>query len=349
MKILIIGGGVMGLSIGWQLARAGFKVDIFERATSGAEASWVAAGMLAPYSEYGFEESPLLQLAEESLSLYPQFLNELNEDAKTDLTLEKAGTLYVGVNRDDHAFLECLFNTLKSKNLSASWICGKQAREMEPLLSPRITSAIWLPSETHIQNRKLLPALKKAFLKCGGILHEECSVTGLWKEGEELKGIRTQERVAGERVINTAGAWADAIREEIAPIYPNKGQILTLFMEKTFELKSVIRTPRVYLVPKSDGSLRVGATSEERGFDKRVTGGGILELLQAAFEVVPGIAYMEFLEAQANLRPTSLDRLPSIEETTLKGYFRAVGHGRAGILLAPYTAYEIVRKICRST
>jgi glycine oxidase len=164
-----------------------------------------------------------------------------------------------------------------------------------------------------------------------------------------LKGLWTKKPIAGELVINTAGAWADSIRREpLSPIYPNKGQILTLSMSEKVTLTYMIRTPRVYLVPKNDGSLRIGATSEEVGFDQKVTGGGILQLLQAAFEVVPGIAYMEFLEAEAKLRPTSLNRMPCIEETELKGYFRAVGHGRDGILLAPYTAYEMVRKVCKS-
>ncbi len=349
MHALIIGGGVMGLSIGWQLARRRWDVEIFERGSSGKEASWSAAGMLAPYSEIEFEGDQHLQLGKKSLALYPQFLQELNEDAKTDLSLEKQGTLYVGIDQDDRAFLERLFNHQKRKDLLVEWLSGRDAREMEPLLSPRVSTAIWIHSETHIQNRKLLKSLKQAFQNQGGILHENCSVKGLWEQDGYLKGLWTKEPVAGEFVINTAGAWADSIRKEsLSSIYPNKGQILTLSMSKEVALAYMIRTPKVYLVPKSDGSLRIGATSEEVGFDQKVTGGGVLQLLQAAFEVVPGIACMQFREAQAKLRPTSLNRMPCIEETKLKGYFRAVGHGRAGILLAPYTAYEMVRKICKS-
>jgi glycine oxidase len=349
VRTLIIGGGVMGLSIGWQLARRQEEVEIFERAAAGKEASWAAAGMLAPYSEIGFEDDSYLQLGRLSLALYSQFLQELNEDAKIDLSLEKQGTLYVGIDRDDRLFLERLFKEIKRKNHQVEWLSGKEAREMEPLLSPRVSRAILIQSETHIQNRMLVASLKKAFQNRGGILHEHCPVHRLWIHEGRLKGVWTKEPIVGKFVINAAGAWADLIyKGSSIPIYPNKGQILTLSMSKEMALTYMIRTPRVYLVPKSDGSLRIGATSEEVGFDQTITGGGVLELLQAAFEVIPGIACMQFLEAEAKLRPASFDRLPCIEETELKGYFRAVGHGRAGILLAPYTAYEMARKLCKS-
>lgn len=346
MHALIIGGGVIGLSIGWQLARLQWKVEIFERGVVGKEASWAAAGMLAPYSELGFEDEEHLRLGCKSLALYPQFLSELNRDAGSTLAFEKCGTLFVGIDRDDRHFLERLFSDKIKKGLAATWLSGKEAREKEPLLSPRITTAVWIDSETHIHNRNLLSALKLAFENRGGLLHEHCGVKGIWEQNGSLKGIKTNENVAGNLVINTAGAWADEIRKEPhLVIRPNKGQILTLAMPQNLKLSYMIRTPRVYLVPKSDHSLRIGATSEDVGFDQTVTGGAILELLQAAFEAVPSIEHMEFREAEAKLRPASFDRLPSIEETNLKGYFRAVGHGRAGILLTPYTTYEVINKI----
>lgn len=349
MSTLIIGAGVIGLSIGWQLARRGIKVEIFEKGEAGKEASGTAAGMLAPYSEISCEDDQHRHLGCKSLALYPQFLQELNADAKTDLFLEKGGTLYVGLDRDDGRVLERLFVDLKKRDLPVKWLSGKETREIETLLSPRVSTGFWIPHETHIQNQKLLQSLKQAFQNLGGILHEHCAVKHLWEEKGTLKGLWTHEPVRGDNVINAAGAWAGTIHDETSvSIYPNKGQILTLSMTKELSVPYMIRTPRVYLVPKSDGTLRIGATSEEVGFDQQVTAGGILELLQAAFEVLPAIAHMPFQKAEAKLRPTSCNRLPIIEETEIKGYFHAAGHGRAGILLAPYTAYEIVRKICKS-
>lgn len=349
MRILIIGGGIIGLSIGWQLARHGRHVEIFERDVIGKEASWAAAGMLAPYSEISFEDDLNLQLGCKGLALYSQFLNELHEDTKIDLSLENQGTLYVGIGCDDRVFLERLFHEIKRKNHLVKWLSAIEAREKEPLLSPHVSTALWIPNETHIHNRKLLESLKKAFHNRGGILHEHCPVERLWIHQGCLKGLWTTVPIAGECVINAAGAWTDIIHKKSSrPIYPNKGQILTLSIPAGMTLNYMIRTPRVYLVPKHDGSLRVGATSEEVGFDKSITAGAVLKLLQAAYEVVPCIASMILKEIEAKLRPASFDNLPSVGKTELKGYFRAAGHGRSGILLAPYTAYEMVKKLCKS-
>lgn len=305
MRVLIRGAGVIGLSIGWQLARQGFEVEIFDKKAAGQEASAVAAGMLAPYSEN-------LPLGKISLDLYPQFLKELSEDSKIHLTLQRTGTLYVGITSDDRRFLERLLSP------EAAWLPATSARQKEPLLSPRVTSAIWIPNEAHIQNQKLLEALKIAFETCGGVLHEHFPV----------------DKLEGPCVIDCRGAWSESV-------YPNKGQILTLAMPSGMSLNHMIRTPRVYLVAKNDGTLRVGATSEEVGFDQTVKAGAVLELLQAAYEVVPAIAQMPLQKAEANFRPASLDGLPCIDGK------RATGHGRSGILLAPYTAYETVRKLCK--
>lgn len=346
MKALIIGGGIIGLSIGWQLARLKWKVEIFDRFIVGQEASRAAAGMLAPYSELGFEDEEHLRQGCQSLALYPIFLDELNSDAGTAITLEKCGTLFVGIDRDDRKFLEHLFQNKIHKGLEITWLTGKEAREKEPLLSPRVSTAAWIASETHINNRALLSALKQAYLKHGGKLHEKCPVKCIWEENGILKGIQTSDFINGDIVVNAAGAWADKIRKEPdSSILPNKGQIVTLAMFQHLQLRHMIRTPRVYLAPKRDLSLRIGATSEDVGFNQMVTGGALLELLNAAFEIVPSIEHMQFCEAEAKLRPVTFDRLPCIEETSLKGYFRAVGHGRAGILLTPYAAYEMVNKI----
>jgi glycine oxidase len=334
--ILIIGGGVIGLSIGWQLARHQMEVHIYEKGEAGKEAGWAAAGMLAPYSEAGLED-----LGQISLNLYPRFLHELQEDANTNLLLENSGTLHVGIDRHDSVCLERLFHNLQRKNVKAEWLTAQEARKREPFLSPRISSAIWIADETHINNKRLLTSLKKAFETRGGILHEYHPVKHLWIEDECLKGIFTDQPIAGKYVINCAGAWAE-------DVFPNKGQILTLSMQAQMRLTYMIRSPRVYLVPKSDLSLRIGATSEAMGFDQRITAGGILDLLQSAYDIVPEIAYMEFKEAEAKLRPESSDGQPRIGETDLKGFYQAIGHGRAGILLAPYTAYKMVEKLCKS-
>jgi len=319
MQVTIKGAGIIGLSIGWRLLRDGFEVEIFDIGKAGRGASWAAAGMLSPYAEAHFEDDALVKMGEASLTLYPQFLKEVGEDAETTITLESVGTLIVGIDKDDRAFLERLYQEKQKRNFPISWISPEEARKIEPLLTPRITTAIWLPTECQIDNRRLILALIKAFRNRGGILHEESlmqSETGL--------------------VINARGAAADP------RIRPNKGQILTLFAPASLRPAHVIRSPRVYLVPKTNGSVRVGATSEEKG-SSEITAGAIRELLNAAVEIFPAVEEMSFQEAASAFRPLGLDRLPLIEE---KGNtILASGHGRAGILLAPYTAETIVKLI----
>lgn len=346
MRILIIGAGIMGLSIGWQLAKRGYKVEIFEKSLAGKGASFAAAGMLAPYAEAGFEDDEQVSLFQKSLALYPEFLQELN------LSFESTGTLYIGIDRDDRTYLEHLFKEMEQKGYPIQWISKEEALAIEPLLSPRLSAALFFPTEPQINNRHLLSALITTFQRQGGLIHEMHPVEGIWEENGTLKGILAGEKIAGDIVINAAGAWSSLIYRHATPIYPNKGQIVTLTMAKGMQLSHVIRTPRVYLAPKRDGQLRIGATSEKVGFDQTVTGGGLLELLKGAFEAVPSIEFMGFQEAIASLRPESNDRLPCIEETSLKNYFRTTGHGRAGILLAPYTAHQmrslIEDKLCTS-
>jgi len=317
MRVLIKGAGIIGLSIGWRLQREGFDVQIFDRGKAGRGASWAAAGMLGPYAEAHFEDEELVRLSESSLALYPLFLKDLSEDAGVSLGFESQGTLIVGIDRDDRAFLERLFLDKQKRNFPVSWIDPDKAREIEPLLTSRVTSAIWLPTEWQIDNRRLIAALIAAFRKQGGELFEESS----FPEGSDL-------------VVNASGAVADP------RIRPNKGQILTLEAKPPLSLSRVIRSPRVYLVPKSDGTVRVGATSEEVGFDLDITAGKIRELLNAAEEIVPAVEEMAFKEALAAFRPATVDRFPLIEEK--ENTILAAGHGRAGILLAPYTAQAVV-------
>lgn len=334
MRILIIGGGIIGLSIAWQLARRNLDVHLFEARRAGRQASWAAAGLLCPYTEALFEDEALLALSQTSLALYPQFLTDLAQDTRSPpLAFDTKGTLFVGITRDDRAFLEHLYQ--EQRTFPVEWVSGQRAREIEPLLSPRVSCGVWFPQEAQIDNRALLQTLLFAFQQCGGLLHEECPIQGVWEEGGHLLGIRTHsnEYISGDLAIDTTGAWSDSLR-----VRPQKGQIATVQMPKELPLSHVIRTPRVYLAPKRSSLLRIGATSEEKGFDRTVTAGAILELLQAAIEVVPGIDQMELIETTAELRPMSDDRLPLIEKTSLDNYFRAVGHGRSGCLLAPYTA-----------
>ncbi len=189
--VIIAGGGVIGLAIGWRLARAGAAVKLFEKNTVGRGASWNAAGMLAPLSEVGFEEQDFLKIGRESLRRFPEFLDELKKDAGIEVPLDTRGTLIIGLDRDDKERLRRLHGFREHLGLPIEWLSGTAAREIEPLISPRASSAIWIPDDHQIDNRLLVEALKTAFENCGGELHEHCAVKSIRTGGRRLTGVAT--------------------------------------------------------------------------------------------------------------------------------------------------------------
>lgn len=356
-KILIIGGGVIGLGIGWQLAKSGASVTIYEQAKAGRAASWAAAGMLAPLAEAHTEEPELLKLGCQSLALYPQWVQELEADAELSIGYREEGTLIVGLEPDDTHQLRHLYTSQQNLGIpTVEWLTGREAREIEPALSPRVTAAIRCESDHQVDNRLMVKALGRAYQRYGGVLCESITVERIVIENEVVTGVQTQESFqAADVIILAAGCWSaqieglpDAI---LPPVRPVKGQMLALQMEDGITVKNVIRTVRaryptsVYLVPRTDGRLIVGATSEEMGFDTRLTAGGTFELLRGAWEAVPGIYELQLLETWTGLRPGSRDNAPILGETPIENLIYATGHYRNGILLTPITAYEISKLI----
>ena len=356
-KILIIGGGVIGLGIGWQLAKAGASVSIYEQAEAGRAASWAAAGMLAPLAEAHTEEPELLKLGSQSLALYPQWVQELEADAGMSIGYRVEGTLIVGLEPDDTHQLRHLHTSQQDLGLDVEWLTGRAAREIEPALSPRVTAAIRCESDHQVDNRLMVKALQRAYQKCGGALHENNAVETIEIENGIATGIKTQdgEKYNGDVIVLSAGcesAQIQGLPDDVRPpVRPVKGQMLALQMEAGITVKNVIRTVRaryptsVYLVPRTDGRLIVGATSEEMGFDTRLTAGGVFELLRGAWEAVPGVYELPLLETWTGLRPGSRDNAPILGETPVENLIYATGHYRNGILLTPITAYEIAKLI----
>ena len=355
-KILIIGGGVIGLGIGWQLAKSGASVTIYEQAAAGRAASWAAAGMLAPLAEAHTEEPELLKLGCRSLALYPQWVSELEADAEMSIGYRVEGTLIVGLEPDDTHQLRHLYTSQQDLGLDVEWLTGREARETEPALSPRVTAAIRCESDHQVDNRLMVKALGRAYQKYGGVLCENTTVEKIVIESGGVTGVQTKENLqAADVVILAAGCWSAQIEGLsdviLPPVRPVKGQMLALQMEEGITLKNVIRTVRaryptsVYLVPRTDGRLIVGATSEEMGFDTRLTAGGVFELLRGAWEAVPGVYELPLLETWTGLRPGSRDNAPILGETPIENLIYATGHYRNGILLTPITAYEISKLI----
>ena len=355
-KVLIIGGGVIGLGIGWQLAKSGVSGTIYDRAEAGRAASWAAAGMLAPLAEAHNEEPELLKLGCQSLQRYPQWVRELEADAEMSVGYRAEGTLIVGLEPDDTHQLRHLHASQQDLGLDVEWLTGRAAREIEPALSPRVTAAIRCATDHQVDNRLMVKALQRSFQACGGVLHENSTIESIVIENGVATGVQTQDGFqAVDTLILAAGCWSAQIeglpKTIVPPVRPVKGQMLALQMEAGITVKNVIRTVRaryptsVYLVPRTDGRLIVGATSEEMGFDTRLTAGGTFELLRGAWEAVPGIYELPLLETWTGLRPGSRDNAPILGETPIENLIYATGHYRNGILLTPITAYEIAKLI----
>ena len=355
-KILIIGGGVIGLGIGWQLAKAGSAVTIYERGQAGRGASWAAGGMLGPIAEAHSDELTLLKLSNQSLARYPEWAEELETETGMSIGYRAEGTLIIAIQPEETYQLEHTYAFQQDLGLNVEWLTGQEAREIEGALSPYVTAAIRCETDHQVDNRLMAQALERAYQGRGGVLHQNTAVEKVVIENGTATGVQTQDGFqAADVCILAAGSWSGGIAglpdAIIPPVRPVKGQMLALRMQDGVILKNVIRTIStrypmpVYLVPRIDGRLVVGATTEELGFDTELTVGGIYELLHGACEAVPGLYRLPLIETWTGLRPGSSDNAPILGETPVKNLIYATGHYRNGILLTPITAYEIAKLI----
>jgi glycine oxidase len=331
--VAVVGAGIAGLASAWQIAQSGLRVVVLERDRPGSGASSVAAGMLAPVTEADFGEEALLRLNLESAALWPAFAAELEDATGMSVGFERRGALTVAVDRDDAAELRRVHELQRSLGLLSEWLTPSAARAAEPGLAPRIAGAIDAPGEAHVDPVAVLTALVRAFEDAGGKI-VKCEVTAV-----EGGGVDTDDGpVHAGAVVLAAGAWSARIAD--VRVHPVKGQLLHLrTRDATQPLAGrIVRTPRCYVVPRADGRVVIGATSEERGFDTTVDAGAIHRLLEAAWEVLPDVWELEFVQALAAVRPGTPDNRPLIGRSEPGGVIHATGHHRNGILLAPVTA-----------
>ncbi|HWE72546.1 MAG TPA: glycine oxidase ThiO [Stellaceae bacterium] len=350
-KTAIIGGGVIGLSVGWRLAQSGCIVEIFERGEAGRGASWAAAGMLAAGVETEPGELALHGLCRASQDAWPRFAAELEAASGQSVELRREGTLMVALNRDDTAQLRYTYDFQRQHGISLDWLNGAQARQKEPHLHPNLAAAVYCAGDHQVENRKLVRALRAAFIAAGGKLHEHTKVAAIESSGSRVTGVALENgRVDADVVLLAAGAWSGEIAglppAAKPPVRPIKGQMLALRMDPAAPLlKHVVWTPRVYLVPREDGRLIVGATTEERGFNGDLTAGGIYSLLEGAWRALPNVEELPIDEMWVGFRPGSRDDAPLLGPGEVDGLVYATGHHRNGILLTPVTADSLARYI----
>ncbi|MEE8396482.1 MAG: glycine oxidase ThiO [bacterium] len=340
---LIVGGGVVGLGVGWKLAQRGEPVTLLERGQAGHEASWAAAGMLSPATEAHFQEDENLEFGRESMRLYPDFVAELEAFSGTGVDYRTEGALAVALDADDSAVLRNLYEFQLEKKLPVRWLSGAEVRELEPGISSFVSAGVVCPMDHQLDNRLLVEALKSAFLKAGGELHEQTEVTDIRIDPGGFQGVSAAGGDwRGKRLVLAAGSWSALIPglpdRARPPVRPLKGQMFSLRAPSPDFLTHVIRAPHVYIAPKNNGTMLFGATMEEVGFDRSLTAGGLYGLLKGAWETVPGTYELPIEEMWTGFRPGSRDNAPMLGESEVPGLFIATCHHRNGILFTPATA-----------
>jgi glycine oxidase len=347
VDVAIVGAGVIGLATAWQLRRRGVTVCIIDPEPAHA-ATHAAAGMLAPVSEATYGETAQVQLATESVRRYGSFVADLESATGMQVGLRREGTLIVGADAGDREMLADLHAFQTGLGLESTMLTGSECRVLEPMLHPQVRCGLLVTTDLSVDNRRLAAALLHALDADGDVLVRQ-RVDGLTVEADEATGVVLDDgtAISAGTVVVAAGPWT-ALVPGIPPtaqiqVRPVKGEIIRLRATPTVSLparsiRGLVNGQSIYLVPRADGELVVGATVEEAGFDTTVRAGAVRALLRDARAVLPAVDELELVETIAALRPGSPDNLPIIGTSALPRLVYACGHSRNGILLAPITA-----------
>jgi glycine oxidase len=349
--VTIVGGGVIGLTIARALALRGVRdVLLLERGNLGAESSWAAAGMLAPQAEAN-RAHEFFQLTCRSRDMYPAFAAELLSETGINVELDSTGTLYLAFSDEDEAEIERRYTWQNAAGLPVEQLTAAQLRELEPAINRSVRAGLKFPLDTQVENRRLLAALIAANQSLGIRIQTETEVAALKIERDRIVGLETSRGpVATDCIVLAAGAWSSQVSagDKTLPdlrIKPVRGQMLC-FEPNTRVSRHVIYTPRGYIVPRRDGRLLAGSTSEQVGFDKQVTADGVQSIRAAATEISARISSLAIVDSWAGLRPRAADTLPVLGPCDeIAGLHYATGHYRNGILLAPVTGELIASAI----
>jgi len=349
--VLIIGGGIIGCSIAWRLAQAGRKVTVLDRSEPGAEASSAAAGMLAPLGEM-VEPRAFSELCVASRSLYPRFAAEIEECSGHHVGYRNDGSLLVALNEQLEKELAEVHCAQTALGFALQPLTAAEVHTREVGLSPRIRSGLFVPGDHWIDNERLMHALLIACQRVGVRLEAGHQVSKFHTMGGHLKNVTAGDGAsfAAKTYVLAAGCWSGEVASSLGihiPVTPCRGQMMEF--EASHELPFVVRAGTHYLVPRPHRRLLVGTTAEYTGFEKVVTGKGLLSILEGAMRLAPLVSEFRFLRAWAGLRPDTADHLPILGYGEIENLVFATGHFRNGILLAPVTAEIIADLILKGS
>jgi glycine oxidase len=343
--LLVVGAGLIGLACALEAARDGRDVLVVDPG-DGERASVVAAGMIAPVGEASWGEEKLLAAALDSAARWPEWAARLESDAGEPVGYRRCGALHVGLDRDETSELRRLHELHAELGLDSEWLTAAACRRLEPGLSTDVAGGYAAPGEAEVDPRRVLSALRSACAAVGVRIEAGRVARVLAGPDGAVRGVALE--AGGERractVLLAAGARIGTLAPPGAelPVRPVKGEIVRLRARPGEEpCERIVGAERVYVVPRAGGEVVVGATVEDRGFDLRVTAGGVHELLREAYRALPEIAELELIGCEAGLRPATPDNAPLIGWTPVEGLMAAGGHHRNGVLLTPLTAATV--------
>lgn len=330
--VVIVGGGVIGLATGWHLARSGISVSIVDAGPLGGQSSQAAAGILGPLTE-SWEDGPFTSLLWESLTLYPEWLQALAEDAHVDPEYDQSGILRL-ITEDEMVQYRASLAWRQRYDPRVEWVDSPR---------PGYAAAVWSPREAQILGPRYMKALAEACLRRGVDIRLGHPVLQLVQQGSRVSGVETTNGVvAGETVILAAGAWSGHLARHAGlslPVHPIRGQVLGV-RAPARPFSTILFGPDGYLAPKRDGLIVVGATEDLAGYDARVTMNGLHGLTTRLVRLAPELLSLPFDRAWAGLRPATADGLPYLGRWPgLSNLIVATGHYRNGLLLSPVTAH----------
>jgi glycine oxidase len=348
--VLIVGGGIVGTSIAFELSQRKMSVAVLDRQEFLRESSWAAAGMLSPAPDCP-AAIPLVPLGRASLGLYPRYVAAIEESSSLKTGFRADGAIETLCHGDAERELSTLVALHHGLGLACEPLPLDEALEMEPALGRDVRAAALLPDEATVNPRRLAAALLAAAENLGVTLLPGVEAIALMREGNRCTGVKTSvgKTFSAGHVVIAAGCWTGRIPEvtPYAPTVPVRGQMAAL-VHAGKPIRRVLRSERGYIVPRDFGSpqmLVVGSTLEQVGYEKGITSGGMEKIFSGVNELVPALARAEITETWSGLRPGTPDQLPILGPTDQEGLLLATGHYRNGILLAPVTAKLIAEWI----
>ena len=339
--IIIIGAGVCGLAIGLELAKNNIHTTIYDKGEIGDGASNHSGGMLAAGIENEPSEASLWQLTRKSQEMWHDYAKEIETISGLNIDYRKEGTMMIATNQDDLKHVQFLYEYQQKLGVKLDFLSARDIQKQEPYL--KTVGGMVCKDDHQVNSRLFIKALSTAFIKLGGRIHTHTPVSTIHTTNNTTTGIKLADGtiIEGDGVVVCAGVHSPLIKniQTPLPVRPLKGQMLALQMDKNSPIiNHVVWSPRSYLIPKSDGTLLIGATVEESGYNTENTAGGIYSLLESAWRCLPAVEDLPIKEMWASLRPTSQDDSPILGTLSPSNTYVATGHHRNGILLAPITA-----------